>query len=258
MTALQRLRALHAVSHYHQGAGIHPRPNAQAAGMECIELMTGGRGWVEIDDQWVEVRPGDLLWHIQGERTIGRSDFLDPYRCLALRVQVVVDGIRPAERLTRWDDLVEVRAFTRTAVALYADQRISRDAVLLHLYGTLLVHAHRHVVTRRDPALPEPLARVLARLEQDFAGPLDVPALADESGWSPRQLHERFRRHLGTTPHAWLMERRLRAAREKLAASDAPLAEIAQASGFSSAATLCRGFRAAAGLSPGEWRKQQH
>lgn len=254
---LAHLRALTGVIHFHMWAGAHPSARAQESGVECIELMTGGRGWVEIDGAWTELRPGDLLWHSEGERTIGRSDFTDPYRCLAVRVQVVPGSPRPVARLTRWEDLAELRAFTREAVALWADQRIPRETLLLHVYGSLLLKAQRHVVTRRDPALPESLARTLVRLERDHAQPLDVPALALESGWSPRQLHERFRRHLGTSPHAWLMQRRLRAAREHLAASDAPLAAIARASGFSSSATLCRAFRAATGLSPGAWREQQ-
>lgn len=68
-------------------------------------------------------------------------------------------------------------------------------------------------------------------------------------------LHAAFRRQLGTTPHQWLVRRRLHAARQLLAATDQPLEEVAKACGFADAPAFCRVFRRVEGASPAAWRK---
>ena len=60
-----------------------------------MELVTTGRGWVRDGGDWREVTAGHLLWNDSGDETIARSDFADPYRCLAVRLRVT-RGKKPA------------------------------------------------------------------------------------------------------------------------------------------------------------------
>lgn len=251
------VRALAGCGHYFQARGRQPGGQPIPPGQEKVELMTGGRGWIDEGGTLREVLPGDLIWHLPGDCNICRSDHQDPYRCLAITWSVSRPAPRPFPHVTRWDDLAEVRAFTRQATAAWADQRVDHQLLALATYAQLRLKAHLHAVTAGDPDLPLPLRKVLARMEREFTADLAIADLAAEAGWSPTNLHAQFRRHLGTSPHQHQLELRLRAARERLVAGDEELGAIAAACGFATAAALCRTFRKAMGMPPGEYRRRQ-
>jgi AraC family transcriptional activator FtrA len=90
-----------------------------------------------------------------------------------------------------------------------------------------------------------------ARLDR----PLSVPDLAAHIGVSPRTLARRFRDRLGVTPGAWLLTRRVTAARTLLEETNLPVEAIATRVGLSSAVNLRRRFRAHVGTTPGAYRQ---
>ncbi len=252
---LIRLRGQIHASHYHQMPGRHPVPHRIRPDQETVEVMTGGRGWVEDGGTWRELAPGDLMWHVAGDHTVGRSDFKDPYRCLAASFAVEPGHPRPVERFTRWQDLAELRAFTRLMVSWVAEARLDRALVATAVYARLLTEAQRWRLGAASDGLPEPVARARGLIDRNSTQDLAVERLAADVGWSSQHLHAMFRKHLGITPHQYVIERRLQAARELLASGNAPVAEIAARTGFSSAAVFCRTFRNAMGKSPGAWRR---
>ncbi len=244
-------------SHYHQPPGRDPIPRILDAGRESIELVTGGRGWVLHERGWVEVTPGTMVWQARGDQTIGRSDWSDPYRCLAVNVVVDPDSVRRVPRLTRWADLEEVRWFTREAVRWAMDDAIDRGSVLAWIYGRLLFQASLSVRQQQASALPTPLRDAQDTIDTRYAEPLRLAELARRVGWSPAHLHAVFRAQLGTSPHQYLIQRRLRAARELLATTRNPVGDIAIACGFADAAAFCRTFKQAMRVTPAEYRRRQ-
>lgn len=245
------------IAHYHQPPGVHPTANTLPAGRECVELVTGGEGALWHDERWVAVGAGDLLWHMPGEQTIGRSRFDDPYRCLAVRLTVPPGGTgRRVPRLSRWDDLDDVRAFTRTAVRYFVDERFDRDALLAYVFGRLLFQARLHHHLAPAPDTPIQLRRALRAIDSGYGQQLLLTDLAALAGCSVPHLHALFRRHFGTSPHQFLIQRRLRAARERLVATDQPVKRIAADCGFADAPGFCRLFRRVVGCSPGEHRRR--
>jgi len=96
------------------------------------------------------------------------------------------------------------------------------------------------------------LATVESRLEDGFSA-TDLPRLA---GVGREHLARSFRRHHGTTPTAWLTERRLVRAELLLAHSDRSVLDIATCLGFGSVSWFHRAFRARHGCSPHVWRKR--
>lgn len=256
MALLDHVRDLVAITHFHQAPHRQPVSRIVPPGRECIELMTGGRGWIEAGGDLVEVLPGDLIWQCAGDRTITRSDEDDPYRCLAVNVTVDEAAPRPAPRLTRWADLDEVRSFTRQAVRWAVDEAIDRHALLAWVYGTLLFQTR--LAERQDDQgdLPPGLVKARGLIDARYAEDLSLDDLAAAADWSTAHLHAEFRRHLDTTPHRYLNERRIRAARHLLITSDQQVSEVAGACGFSSAAVFCRIFRKETGTTPGEYRRR--
>nr|WSY54777.1 helix-turn-helix domain-containing protein [Streptomyces sp. NBC_00886] len=83
-------------------------------------------------------------------------------------------------------------------------------------------------------------------------GAMPVPALADEVGWSVRQLENRFREQIGLGPKAAARVLRLQRAR-RLLASGRSQAETAAVCGFYDQAHLSGEFRAMTGCTPGQF-----
>jgi transcriptional regulator GlxA family with amidase domain len=94
-------------------------------------------------------------------------------------------------------------------------------------------------------------------LQENLAAPLGVAALARYHGVTPSHLARLFKRERGVGPRAFLIAARVARARERLRTSDAPLKAIAAEYGFVDAAHLSHAFKAAIGVSPARWRREE-
>ncbi len=99
------------------------------------------------------------------------------------------------------------------------------------------------------------LKRVIDLIECRLDSELSLEDLAAEACLSPFHFARLFRQATGFTPHRYVTERRIRAAKEKLALGRISLVEIALETGFGSQANFNRVFRKATGLSPGQFKK---
>jgi transcriptional regulator GlxA family with amidase domain len=99
------------------------------------------------------------------------------------------------------------------------------------------------------------LGAVLEWAAAHLAEDVSVEALARRALMSQRSFARRFRAATGTTPHAWLLRRRLAAAEALLEETDAPVEEIARLVGFGTAAGLREQFGRRRGVSPRAYRQ---
>ena len=86
--------------------------------------------------------------------------------------------------------------------------------------------------------------------------PLGVQAMAQILGLSEGYFIRAFKNTTGKSPHSYLIDRRLAKARTLMRDSNARLAEIAHACGFSSQAHMATAFRLRMGISPAKLRGQ--
>jgi AraC-like DNA-binding protein len=100
---------------------------------------------------------------------------------------------------------------------------------------------------------PDAVARARDYLVENYASDIGLEELAAVAGLSRAHLIRAFRRKFHVTPHAFLTDLRIRAARRRLQRGD-PLAEIAFDCGFSDQAHFTRHFKARTGLTPGQYR----
>jgi len=89
-----------------------------------------------------------------------------------------------------------------------------------------------------------------AHLEENIG----VQVLASTAGLSMCHFARAFKRSEGVTPHNYLVQCRVRRAKDLLAATDLPLSEIALASGFSDQSHCARRFREHVGVTPSSYR----
>lgn len=107
------------------------------------------------------------------------------------------------------------------------------------------------------PAPPPPAAgaevkRSCDYLAEHFRDSVGSRDLERVSGLDRFTLARQFRRVLGTTPHRYLVMRRLDRARRSLQ-SGAPLADAAVEAGFADQSHMNRHFKKAYGMTPGRW-----
>jgi AraC-like DNA-binding protein len=98
-------------------------------------------------------------------------------------------------------------------------------------------------------------ARVLDRIAAEFERSLSIADLSAMVGTSPLRFLREFTRLTGMTPHAWITETRLQAARAMIQGSDLPLPQIALDCGFNHQSHMGHVFRKHLGLTPGQYRQ---
>ncbi|MEI6070998.1 MAG: AraC family transcriptional regulator [Verrucomicrobiae bacterium] len=251
--------AIYRAGMWHQSRGCHPKFATIQRGIEFVEVVRGGRGWVKIGTKWVEVTRGALLWHVEGDLTIARSDWNDPYRCFVVGFETErFLGIRRTPRLTWWHDSEEVERFSHEIIRAHLDEGFDRKALLHYAYGRLLFQSQmwQHT-TKEKPDLPPKLVQALALMEKHPDGRIAIRQLAREIGWSAPHLHEVFQKHLGVTPYQFILRRRMRLAQEQLSLTNDPIKKISAECGFTNTSSFCSAFKLQIGLTPLEYRRKE-
>ncbi|MGJ4902857.1 helix-turn-helix domain-containing protein [Bradyrhizobium sp. HKCCYLS2058] len=160
------------------------------------------------------------------------------------------------------DPMLEAAA-TRLVESCGGGERPSRLLAEQFAY-TLALHVSDRYAVQRPPGLEQtrPLddrmrARVTEFVRADPGAPVTLAAMAEVAGMSPSSFLRSFKQATGTTPHRFVVEQRVLAARRLLSTSDLPIVEIALSLGFSSQSHFGAAFRAVTGESPARYRRMQ-
>ncbi|WP_241825913.1 helix-turn-helix transcriptional regulator [Izhakiella australiensis] len=142
-----------------------------------------------------------------------------------------------------------MRALFNEVLAATPDPIAAEQALLLCLMRITRYHAFTAAV--REPLSP---AITLAKEYIDDApgNAISLSMLADLCGMTRFQLIRSFTREAGTTPHAYLIQARVRLAKRLLLAGHKP-AGAALSAGFADQSHLTRAFRRQFGLTPGKY-----
>jgi AraC family transcriptional regulator len=100
------------------------------------------------------------------------------------------------------------------------------------------------------------LRAVLECIEDTLGEPITLRQLAELAGVAPRHLERAFRQSVGLPPHAYVIQRRVAAARSLLLSEPRlPVEAVAARVGFSSSSHLSTAFRRQLGCSPAAFRR---
>lgn len=108
--------------------------------------------------------------------------------------------------------------------------------------------------TPPSPDALMPWSRVIEFVERNLHRPLVVRDLAQEIGLSPFHFSREFKKHLGATPHAYVVKVRTDKARRLLANSDLSLLRIAKDLGFLTQSHFTHVFKKCTGTTPKVFR----
>ncbi|SDF91896.1 AraC family transcriptional regulator [Bosea robiniae] len=129
---------------------------------------------------------------------------------------------------------------------------LAGEEMLLRFYARCLMH-HADLAVRPVGVESGSVARAREVFEARYEEDLSLADLARLTGLPRHHLIRAFRRETGLTPHAYLVDVRVRRARERLRRGEMP-GDVAAATGFCDQPHLTRAFKARFGVTPGAFR----
>lgn len=101
------------------------------------------------------------------------------------------------------------------------------------------------------------IRQMLSFIQLRYTEPVSVQQIADSAFISRRECMRSFQRILGTSPIQYVIDLRLRKAKQLLLETDFPVMEIGARCGFPDQSYFTRVFREKTGVSPGKFRKSR-
>jgi AraC-like DNA-binding protein len=236
-----------------------PRHSHDQFGIGVI-MSAGHRSWSNIG--WVDAVCGDIIMVNPGEMHDGSSLDGQPrgWKMLFFEPELVCEALAHEER----NHTVTLQPTVRDR-----DQCIRFNGLFdamtdpqpdgLHIEEYLvrtLAYAFRHHGSQhplRLSALPS-VDRVVKLIDSEPEKPLSLQAMAHMAGVSRFHFLRGFARVTGASPHAYIVQQRIRLARRLLAAGK----EVGQASteaGFADQSHMTRAFVRQLGITPARYRK---
>lgn len=229
-----------------------------------IGALARGTGGIFVRGRQHEARAGDLTLynphdvHDGSPRRDGFS-YRVSYPSVRLLREIASEGLGFDPEST--PDFAAPIVHDPAGAALFLDAHrrweagcsaLEAEEALIRAYAYCL---SRHAGIRFPTAGGEagPVAKVMALLSDGFAEKLTLDDLVRAAGLPRQRLIRAFRRATGFTPHAFLVNRRVDAAKDMLRRGNDPLS-VAMATGFSDQAHLNRIFKARVGVTPGVFR----
>jgi AraC-like DNA-binding protein len=183
------------------------------------------------------------------------------YRMLYLEPSLMLDCLGGASLPFVRDGVVTDSAFCATLFSALGplEQELDElfvDDFLAQLMQSLTRHAGQPAKPIASTAWR---AATLARdyLTENLARPVRSGELEAITGLDRYALSRHFRAAFSTSPHRFLVMRRLQRARRMIVAGE-PLAQIAIEAGFSDQSHFIRQFKKAFGMTPGRWSSLIH
>ncbi|WP_296595830.1 helix-turn-helix domain-containing protein [Phenylobacterium sp.] len=205
-----------------------------------FDLVPGGAGGV-----WEDHAPCDMV-----------SVRLSPGLLSSTAEALGLPGGRAdlAPKIGARDPLVEhvVRALVAELQAPAPAGRIYADSLATALSTRLLQNFASPSTTSLQTLSKPQVRRIVDFVEAHLDGELTLEQLSEVAGISIPHLTTLFRRTMGQSVHAYVMERRVQRARGLLLAGRASIAQVALETGFAHQSHLARWMRRLLGVTPSE------
>lgn len=117
---------------------------------------------------------------------------------------------------------------------------------------------YANIISSEGYVDPRPIEKAITFIEENYRRTITLADIAAAVSLSASHLHKIFKTVTGKTPHRFVCEKRLEAAKTLLLTGSAPLEQIADETGFSSLSYFDYIFKRECGTTPTEFRKQKY
>ncbi len=182
------------------------------------------------------------------------------YRMLYLEPALVQDALEAPRcplPFLRGGVSADARLLAALNAALAGDgaplEELRLDSHLVEIAEALAALDPSSAAMTPDAPCVRAVARAREFLDEEFSRAVASASLERATGLSRFALARHFRAYLGTSPHRYVVMRRLDRARS-LMRDGASLADAAASSGFADQSHMTRHFKRAYGVTPARWR----
>ena len=234
----------------------------QSAPVFILEYVVRGVGYLEINGEKHKLGAGDAYIIHPGDSCKYYADKNDPYKkywinfsCLhffndLLKSYGINDRVvRGVDLSKSFEELFKLENFSVSNDDLY----IPASKIIFNMLMDIALHKHNNS-KRRDFDLAATVKGILNRSANKTISLTDI---ANSLYRTKNDIIRQFKKRYGVTPYTFLIDLRIRLAKNLLENTDKTLAEIASYLCFSSEYHLSNTFKKKVGVSPKEYRKAQ-
>lgn len=223
--------------------------------------LKGGTGTRRLDAGGIAGWPGAICVLPEGQTS--DWEITAPFRFLHL---VLPDEplrawfSRIHDRDARYFDVTEIMydvvpamtvPLAQLAYAAETNDPLSADGAV----AELIYHLPERPKMLQGGLTAKQLRRTDEWIDANLGASIRLSDLAAEAGLSEFHFHRMFRTSRGTSPHKWVMMRRIDAAKDRLGGNGS-ISDTAAACGFSCQSHLTRVFKAQTGMTPALYRQR--
>lgn len=219
-----------------------------------IEIITSGNVYYGQGSSRRLYETGTIFWHEAGDWTIGEVGDKKRYAAIAFIASYKSGkNWRPAH-ISHWDDIAELKLWTAQWMRDLFDEHIDNNVLGEFIFSCCYykVYSYLHQKSQR---MSLPFLNALEILNKNENLTISVNELAKMCHVSVSYLFLLFKRHLGGTPHQYILTRRCKYAQYLLQGTTASIKSIVKDCGFSSIENFYHVFKARFGMSPAQFRQ---
>ncbi|OUS78157.1 hypothetical protein B1748_05205 [Paenibacillus sp. MY03] len=250
-----------------------------------IIYLLAGTAELRLGTRSCELRPGDMGLYGGGTPMILRNPGAEPFNYYSIHFdwdQPDAQPLHPSARMIYCSDTEmaqepaalhigfgacadlaipfrhrapQMEEALRLLVEEYQQQQVGYELVLRGRMIVLLADLMRYLSEEQEPVSRRKIRPALQLLEQHPGQTWSVADLARACGYQTAYFTELFKMATGATPKAYMIEQRLRRAKQLLLSGE-PIDAIAEQLGYGSAHYFYRTFKEAIGMTPSEFRMQ--
>lgn len=253
--------------HHFVQSGEYPEITHQ----EVVLVLTLDRSWQLIlpHNDELQLGPGDIFlapaqaphgarFDVPAEQVVM---LLDPIRLQQVAEHLLPNGsIDLSERYRIRDPLLQqlLLALHKEVRSGQHNGRLYTDALTNALVTHLLATYSSAAQLTQDAGSEmsqQKLRRAIEYIHDQLERNLSVAEIAMAAGMNPYYFGRLFKQVIGMAPYQYLLDQRIERAKQLLAQTDLPIAEIGYRLGFSSQSHFSAVFRQLTAVTPSEYRK---
>lgn len=223
-----------------------------------VEYVTSGAGFLEINGKSFHIHSDSIYFLTPGSSHCYWPDKNDPWQ----KIFFVIYGELVNHLLDAYDlnevyhipAVPELKKYFREMIFLRKTrERDSKASIVFHSFCD---EAAKTITRKTVAPLPALVEKLKKRLDTSLDEPFSLKEFAAQQNCKASSLIRSFRRSLGKTPHAYLIDTRISEAVNYLRYTDLSVKEIACILAFSDQYHFSNTFKQHKGCSPSEFRSK--
>lgn len=238
-----------------------------------IYVLSGKKTWITPDNSYT-VTEGQALYVKKGVNVIRQhleQDFCmlaffisediiqNTIKELSGKTAIPHSSENPWSEIVRLKDIPNLDSFYQSMLSYFRYSNAPMSSLLELKAKELLIHIvssglHDELAAYFNRIAHSEEVNLRSIMEKNYAYALRIEEFAQLSNRSLSSFKRDFKQEFGTTPGAWLKERRLKRAANLLVSTDYSISDVALESGFDNIPHFSRAFKDLFGVPPSKYR----